>query len=167
MKDPLEETGTHRVPWDARVEEIFRAIFWRGLLYCIAGLGVYIPGSLALFHFIPDKAAATLAVMMFFQVLAIVGFTMIMYPTMAGGLRTGLAANRDMLGTMDKVGDVIETGNHPTVKRIENVALGVAADMKAIRIAIEERTKPLPVRRRPQNGEESPVEEVLDGPPQR
>lgn len=167
MKDPLNETGRHKIPWDTRVGDILLGIRNRAIFFCVAGLGTYLPGSLALLVFVPDKAVATLLVMMFFQVLALIGFCLIMYPAIGGAFKVGLAANREMMGTMEKVEALLDRGDHPTLRKIEETALGAAADMKAIRVAIERQTKPLPVRHRPQNGEESPVEEVLDGPPQR
>jgi hypothetical protein len=165
--DPLNETGRHKIPWDTLVEEVLRGITRRAILYCVVSLGVYVPTSLAFLTFVPDKGIATLLVMMFFQVLADVGFCLIMYPSVGGAFKVGLAANCRMMGPMEKVEALLDRGDHPTLRKIEETALGAAADMKAIRIAIERQTKPIPVRRRPENGEESPVEEVLDGPPQR
>lgn len=165
--DPLEETGRHKIPWDTRVEDLLRGVRNRSIFFSVAGLGAYIPGSLAFLVLIPDKGVATLLVMMFFQVLALIGFCLIMYPAIGGAFKVGLEANREMMGTMEKVEALLDCGDHPTLRKIEETALGAAADMKAIRQAIERQTKPIPVRRRPENGEESPVEEVLDGPPQR
>lgn len=166
MKDLLDETGRHKIPWDTRVEDILRGIARKAIFYCTAGLGLYIPGSLALLLFVPDKAVATLLVMMFFQVLALIGFCLIMYPAIGGAFKVGLEANREMMSTMEKVEALLDRGDHPTLRKIEETALGAAADMKAIRVAIERQTKPIPVRRRPESGEESPVEEVhADGPP--
>lgn len=164
--DTLDETGRHKIPWDTRVEDILRGVRNRSIFFSVAGLGAYIPGSLAFLVFIPDKGIATLLVMMFFQVLALVGFCLIMYPAIGGAFKVGLEANREMMSTMAKVEALLDRGDHPTLKKIEETALGAAADMKAIRVAIERQTRPIPVRRRPEN-EESPVEEVLDGPPQR
>lgn len=165
--DPLDETGRHKVPWDTRVEDLLRGVRNRAIFFSVAGLGAYIPGSLAFLVFVPDKALATLLVMMFFQVLALIGFCLIMYPAIGGAFKVGLEANREMMGTMEKVERLLDRGDHPTLRKIEETALGAAEDMRAIRIAIERQTKPIPLRRRPENGEESPAEEVrIDGSPQ-
>lgn len=150
--------------WNDRISAILKSVSRRAVFYCLLGLGLYVPGSVALLVFIPDKAAATLCVMMYFQALAIVFTTIVMYPCIGGAFKVGLEANRDMFSALERLQRIAESGDHPTVRKLEDVALQVAADMKAVRVAIEERTKPVPVRRRPDsgssNGEESPAEEV-------
>jgi len=153
------------VNWNDRIEEILLQVYRRAVFYCFLGLGLYVPGSVALLVFIPDKAAATLCVMMYFQALAIVFTTVVMYPCIGGAFKVGLEANRDMFGALERLQRIAETGDHPTVKKIEDAAVGAAADMKAVRAAIEKRLEPLPVHRRPpENGtaaevvEESPRE---------
>jgi hypothetical protein len=160
MDDPLNKAGIHPVPWDVKVDAILADIRRRSKIYCAAGIGIFLPGVAAILTLIPNKSLAGMMVFVYFDVIVIASFTLIVYPNFAGAFRVGLAANREMLGNLERV-----TGDNPTVKRIEDAALGAAADMKAVRIAIEKRTAPVPVRRRP-NGEESPAEEVLDGSPQ-
>lgn len=154
MDDPLNKPAKTPVPWDVKVDAILADIRRRSKIYCAAGIGIFLPGAWAILHFIADKSLAGMCVFIYFDVIVIASFTLLVYPNFAGAFRVGLAANREMLGTLERM-----TENNPTVKKIEDAALGAAADMRAVRIAIEKRTEPLPVVRRPRsNGEESPVE---------
>lgn len=159
MDDPLNKPAKTPVPWDVKVDAILASIRRRSLIYCAAGLGIFLPGAAAILALVP-KDLASMCVFIFFDAIVIASFCLIVYPNFAGAFRVGLAANREMLGKMEQM-----TEDNPTVKKIEDAAMGAAADMKAVRVAIEKRTQPLPVRHR-SNGEESPAEEVLDGSPQ-
>lgn len=167
MDDPLNKFGVRPVPWDVKVDAILSGIYRRSKIYCMAGIGIFLPGVWALLTFIPDKSIASLAVFIFFDVIVIASFTLIVYPNFAGAFRVGLAANREMLGAMERLGRIAETGDHPTVRKIEDAAVRAAEDMHAVRVEIEKRTAPLPVRRRTQtsSGEESPLEEVRNESP--
>jgi len=156
MNDSLNESGVHRIPWGVRVDAILARLHRRARIFCGVGLVAFLSGSAAILGFVPDRGLAGLLVVIYFETLCIYSFTMIVYPFMGGAFQVGLAANREMLDKIERLSDLAETGDHPTIKRIEDAALRAADDMHAVRIAIEKRTEPLPVRRRP-------LEEVESG----
>lgn len=160
--DPLNEQQKIQISWNDRVDHVLRKVTRLSNVYLALGVLAYTLGTAAIvFMFRGRPILIPVAVMSYFQLIVIVAFAKIAYPSVAGAFRVALLSSRETVPAFDELSELVKEirgisgdQDHPIRKNLDKIA----DNIEALRKRIERDTTPLPTRYR------APQAAVSDGP---